>query len=163
LRVPLIAVLSGNALGGGLELAATADFRVAEAHARIGLPETTLGMVPGWSGTQRLVRRFGPQAIRRMSLGGETFSAGEALALGMIDVVVETGKGMKEAKSRADGIAASGPIALEMAKLMINAAEGEETSAAIEALAGGLAARTTDLREGIAAFRQKRPARFEGA
>jgi enoyl-CoA hydratase/carnithine racemase len=120
-------------------------------------------MVPGWSGTQRLVRRFGPQVIRRMSLGGEIFSAGDAFALGMIDAVVETGKGMDEAKIRAARIAASGPIALETAKLMINAAEGEETSAAMEALAGGLAARTRDLREGIAAFREKRPARFEGA
>ena len=58
LRQPLIAVLNGHALGGGLELAATADLRVAEAHAKVGAPETGLGMIPGWSGTQRIVRRF---------------------------------------------------------------------------------------------------------
>ncbi|MBI2717642.1 MAG: enoyl-CoA hydratase/isomerase family protein [Rhizobiales bacterium] len=163
LRVPLIAVLNGAALGGGLELAATADFRIAESQARIALPETTLGMVPGWSGTQRLVRRFGPQTVRRMSLGAEVFSASEALALGLVDKVVEPGHGMGEARAYAARIAALGPIAVETAKLMINAAEQEETSAAIESLAGGLVARTGDLREGVAAFRQKRPIVFDGA
>ena len=162
LRVPLIAVLNGHALGGGLELAATADIRIAESHAKLGLPETTLGMVPGWSGTQRLVRRFGSQAVRRMSLGAEMFSAEEARALGLVDEVVATGAGMAEARIRAARIAASGPIAIETAKLLINAAEQEEASAAMEAMAGGLVARTKDLREGIAAFREKRAARFEG-
>ena len=162
LRVPLIAVLNGHALGGGLELAATADIRIAEAHARIGLPETTLGMVPGWSGTQRLVRRFGSQAVRRMSLGAEMFSADDALALGLVDAVVETGQGMAGARLRAARIAASGPIAVEAAKLLINAAEQEDSAATLEALAGGLVARTQDLREGIAAFREKRSARFTG-
>jgi enoyl-CoA hydratase/carnithine racemase len=162
LRVPLIAVLNGHALGGGFELAATADFRIAESHARIGLPETTLGMVPGWSGTQRLVRRFGAQAIRRMALGAEMFSAGEAVAFGLVDAVVETGQGLDEAHKRAARIATLGPIAVETAKLMINAAEGEEVSAAIEAMAGGLVARTRDLREGVMAFREKRSAQFKG-
>ncbi len=126
LRVPLIAVLNGHALGGGLELAATADIRIAESHVRIGLPEPTLGMVPGWSGTQRLVRRFGSQAVRRMSLGAEMFSAREALGLGLVDFVAETGAGMNEARARAARIAASGPIAIETVKLLINAAEQEE-------------------------------------
>jgi enoyl-CoA hydratase len=162
LRVPLIAVLNGSALGGGLEIAATADIRIAESPARIGLPETTLGMVPGWSGTQRLVRRFGSQAIRRMALGGEIFTAGDALALGLVDIVVATGQGMAEARTRAARIAALGPIAVETTKLMVNAAEGEEVAATVESLAAGLVARTTDLREGVAAFRQKRSALFEG-
>lgn len=71
LRVPLIAALNGHALGGGLELAGIADIRIAEEQIKIGLPETSLGMVPGWSGTQRLVKRFGAQPVRRMALGGE--------------------------------------------------------------------------------------------
>src|SRR6185312_1349946 len=91
LRQPTIAVLTGHALGGGLELAAVTDFRVAEAHVRLGLPETGLGMVPGWSGTQRLVRRFGSQIVRRMALGGEIFTAEQARLLGMVDAVVPTG------------------------------------------------------------------------
>ncbi len=163
LRVPLIAVLNGHALGGGLELAATADIRIAESHVRIGLPETTLGMVPGWSGTQRLVRRFGSQAVRRMSLGAEMFSANQAHTLGLVDAVVATGEGMTSARVRAMRIAACGPIAIETVKLLINAAEQEEASAAVEAMAGGLVARTQDLREGVTAFREKRPAVFEGA
>jgi enoyl-CoA hydratase len=162
LRVPLIAVLNGDALGGGLELAATADIRIAESHVRIGLPEPTLGMVPGWSGTQRLVHRFGSQVVRRMSLGAEIFSAREALGLGLVDFVAETGSGMNEARARAARIAASGPIAIETVKLLINAAEQEEMAAAMEAMAGGLVARTGDLKEGVAAFRAKRPAVFQG-
>ena len=82
LRMPVIAAINGHALGGGLELAAAADLRVAERHVRIGMPETVLGMVPGWSGTQRLVRRFGAQIVRRMVLGGETFTAAEACGTG---------------------------------------------------------------------------------
>jgi enoyl-CoA hydratase/carnithine racemase len=162
LRVPMLAMLNGHALGGGLELAATADIRVAERHVRVGLPESTLGMVPGWSGTQRLLRRFGGQAVRRMSLGGESLTADEALRLGIVDAVVDTGKGMSEARKRAERIAAAGPIATETVKLLINAAEREETAAAIEALAGGLVARTSDLRAGVDAFRHKRRAVFQG-
>ena len=71
LRQPTIAVLSGHALGGGLELAAACDFRIAETQVKLGFPETSIGVVPGWSGTQRAVRRFGAQAVRRMALGGE--------------------------------------------------------------------------------------------
>ena len=84
LRVPLIAALNGHTLGGGLELAATADFRIAESHVKLGSPETGLGIIPGWSGTQRTVRRFGSQIVRRMALLGETFSGEESLRLGKI-------------------------------------------------------------------------------
>ncbi len=91
LRMPVIAALNGHALGGGLELAAAADIRIAESQIRIGLPETSLGMVPGWSGTQRLTKRFGAQIVRRMVLGGEMFSAEEARGYGLVDAVVETG------------------------------------------------------------------------
>ena len=155
LRQPTIAVLTGHALGGGLELAAACDLRLAEAHVKFGFPETSIGVVPGWSGTQRAVRRFGVQAVRRMALGGEIFLAPEALALGVVDRVVETGRGAEEAKAWAARIAERGPLATEAAKLMIGVAEGEESAAATEALASAFIALTGDLKAGVASFATK--------
>jgi enoyl-CoA hydratase len=162
LRVPLVAALTGHAFGGGLELAATADIRIAETGIKLGLPETGLAMAPGWSGTQRLVRRFGAQAVRRMALSGRMFEAEEALALGLVDEVVEAGEALGRATALAGAIAARGPVAVQIVKSMINAAEGEDSDAPIEALAGALTATTRDLGEGVAAFNDKRPPRFEG-
>lgn len=160
LRQPVIALINGHALGGGLELAACADIRIAEAHVKIGQPESGLGVIPGWSGTQRAVRRFGAQAVRRMALAGEIFTAEEARALGIVDHVVATGEGMAAARECAARIAARGPLATEVTKMLVNMAEGEERERVAEALAGIVAARSEDLREGVAAFRSKRPARF---
>lgn len=160
LRVPLIAVLNGHALGGGLELAATADFRIAEAQAKLGLPETGIGMVPGWSGTQRLVRRFGSAVVKRLALTGAILEAEEARRQGLVDEVVPKGEGMARATALADTIAARGPVAVAIAKELINAAEGEESSASVEAMAGALTSFTEDLKEGVAGFREKRAPRF---
>lgn len=156
LRQPLIAVLNGHCLGGGLELAACADLRIAEAHVKLGLPETGLGVIPGWSGTQRASRRFGAQLVRRMALMGEVFTADQALALGLVDQVVATGQGMAAAQVVADRVSARSPRATEITKLLINAAEGEDRERAIESLAGALVAGSDDLVEGLAAFREKR-------
>jgi enoyl-CoA hydratase len=162
LRMPLIAALNGHALGGGLELAGVADIRLAEEQIKIGLPETGLGMVPGWSGTQRLVRRFGAQAVRRMALGGEIFTAEEARLLGIVDAVVPTGNALVAAREYAGRIAARAPAATEIAKLMIASANGEDNGTAVEALGSILAAKTGDLKEGVASFSEKRPATFKG-
>jgi enoyl-CoA hydratase/carnithine racemase len=162
LRVPLIAALTGHAFGGGLELAAVADIRIAETGIKLGLPESGLGMAPGWSGTQRLVRRFGPSVVRRMALAGAMFTAEEALALGLVDEVTEQGAGLARAKIVAGEIAKRGPVAVQMVKAMINVAEGEDRDAPIEGLAGALTALTEDLSEGVAAFRAKRAPSFAG-
>lgn len=162
LRVPLIAALTGHALGGGLELAASADIRIAEPQATLGMPETGLGMVPGWSGTQRLVRRFGAQNVRRMVLGGEIFSAEEARALGLVDQLTETGGALAGAMSYAERVASRGPAALQVAKLMIASADGEDTGTAMETIASMLIAKTADLSEGVAAFKGKRKPTFNG-
>lgn len=162
LRVPLIAALTGHAFGGGLELAATADIRVAERGVKLGLPESGLGMAPGWSGTQRLVRRFGASVVRRMALAGQMFTAEEALPLGLVDEVVPAGEGMARAEAIALDIARRGPAAVQIVKAMINAAEGEDKDAPIEGLAGALTATTKDLAEGVAAFRAKRAPQFTG-
>jgi enoyl-CoA hydratase len=162
LRVPLIAAITGHAVGGGLELAAVADIRIAESGIKLSLPESGLGMAPGWSGTQRLVRRFGPSVVRRMALTGAMFSAEEGLALGLVDEVAAKGEGMARAEALAADIAKRGPLAVQIVKAMINAAEGEDRDAPIEGLAGALTAFTRDLTEGVAAFRAKRPPAFTG-
>ena len=163
LRVPLIAALNGHALGGGLELAGVADIRIAETHIKIGLPETGLGMIPGWSGTQRLVKRFGAQVVRRMALGGEIFAADEACGLGIVDAVVASGGSVEAAKFYAERIVKRGPAAVEVAKLMIAVSSGEDNGTAVEALGSILVAKTEDLKEGVASFTEKRPAQFKGA
>ena len=162
LRVPLIAALTGHAFGGGLELAAVADIRIAESGIKLGLPESGLGMAPGWSGTQRLVRRFGPSVVRRMALAGAMFTAEEALALGLVDEVTEKGAGVARARTVAAGVVERGPVAVQMVKAMINVAEGEDRDAPIEGLAGALTALTEDLCEGVAAFRARRAPKFAG-
>ena len=162
LRAPLIVALTGHAFGGGLELAATGDIRIAEQGVKLGLPETGLGMAPGWSGTQRLVRRFGASQVRRMALAGQTFDADQARALGLVDEVVAPGEGLRRAEALAAEIARRGPVAVQIVKAMINFAEGEDGDAPIEGLAGALTAMTGDLAEGVASFRSKREPQFTG-
>ena len=161
LRQPLIAALNGHTLGGGLELAATADFRIAESHVKLGSPETGLGIIPGWSGTQRTVRRFGAQIVRRMALLGETYTAQQALALSIVDHVVPKGESLTAAKQMAAQLAARGPLATSVTKMLINGAEGEEVERPLEALAGLAVAGGLELQQGIAAFREKRKPEFK--
>ena len=158
LRQPVIAVLDGDALGGGLELAACADYRIAEEQIKIGQPEAGLGIIPGWSGTQRAVRRFGAQSVRRMVVFGEVFSAEQALALGIVDKVVPAGQGLAAAEEVASSVRGRSRRATELSKMMINAAEGEERERIIESLAGALAAGSEELETGLAAFREKKNA-----
>ena len=160
LSQPVIAVLNGNTLGGGLELAVCCDYRIAEKHIRIGQPESSIGIIPGWSGTKRAVRRCGAQAIRRMALFGEILTAQQALALGLVDVVVDEGKGMTTAQTMADTLLQRGPHATRITKLMINAAEGEQPERAMDSMASLAIAAGDELQEGLAAFREKRTPNF---
>ncbi|MDQ0391002.1 enoyl-CoA hydratase/isomerase family protein [Labrys monachus] len=162
LRQPLIAVLNGHAFGGGLELAMVADLRIAEEHVKFGLPEAGLGIIPGWSGTQRAVRRVGAPLIRRMALFGEVLEADEARREGLVDLVVPRHAGLEHARLAAARVCRRAPVATELAKMLINAAEGEEQERVLEALAGTVAMSTEDLKEGVAAFREKRQPHFGG-
>ena len=119
-------------------------------------------MVPGWSGTQRLVRRFGARIVRRLALTGEIVGAERALDLGLVDEVVPTGGALEAARAWAARIAERGPVAVMLAKQLVNAAEGEDRDATLEILAGAVAANTDDAAEGVAAFREKRKPEFRG-
>jgi enoyl-CoA hydratase/carnithine racemase len=162
LRQPLIVALNGDAFGGGLELAVTGDLIIASAGVRLGLPETGLGMTPGWAGTQRLVRRCGSRMVKRMALAGRILSAEEALEGVVVDEVVAAGEALARAKAIAADVAARGPVAVQIVKQLVNAAEGEEREAAMESLAGAFVGFTEDLKEGVASFREKRRPRFAG-
>jgi enoyl-CoA hydratase len=160
MRQPLIAALNGHTLGGGFEVAITADLRIAEEHVKLGLPETGLGILPGWSGTQRAVRRFGAQTVRRMSVFGEIFTAEQGLALGIVDRVVPKGQSLATANEIAQAVMQRGTLATQAAKMLINAAEGEESDRAVEALSSLAVAESPELKEGVSAFREKRKPRF---
>lgn len=156
LRHPVVAVVDGDMLGGGLELACCADYRIAEAHIKVGQPEAGLGVIPGWSGTQRAVRRFGAQTIRRMAIFGEVFSAEQAHSLGLVDRVVASGDGMAAAEELATTLRGRSRRALELAKMMINAAEGEERERVLDSMAGALAALSEEKQERVGAFFERK-------
>jgi enoyl-CoA hydratase len=160
LSVPTIAVLNGHAFGGGLELAAACDIRVMSPRATLALPETGVGVVPGWSGTQRLARLLPEPVIKEMALFNRRITAERALALGFVAEVADdvATSGLEIAA----GILNQSPRAQEVAKYMIHAGAGEDSAALIEALGGGMITATADKAEGVAAFGEKRNPRFPG-
>ena len=160
LRQPMIAVIDGLALGGGLELALTADIRVAEQQAKLGLPEVSVGIVPGWAGVGRLVSLIGPSRTKMLALTGDPVDAAEAARIGLVDVTCGTGEGLEAARRLAARIGSRAPIAVQLTKQAVAAAQGDGRAAAIEAMAGAFAIGTADCREGIASFREKRAPDF---
>jgi enoyl-CoA hydratase len=160
LSKPTIAVLFGNAYGGGLELAASCDIRVMAPNAQIALLETSVGIVPGWSGTQRLARLLPESVVKEMALFGRRLSAERALALGFAAEVSDDP--LASAKAIAAKLFDTSPAATEVAKYMIHAGAGEDVSAMIEALGSGMIAASADKAEGVEAFRAKRKPVFSG-
>ena len=158
LPVPVIGVLSGHAFGGGLELAATCDLRVATDAATFSLPETTVGIVPGWSGTQRLARQIPPAVLKEMALTGARISARRAYDIGFLNAVADDPH--TAAQNIADRIAATAPQATETTKWLISAAIEEDAAASVEALAGAAMAATAEKAEGVGAFAEKRKPNF---
>lgn len=165
LPVPVIAAIEGFALGGGLELALACDLRVAASSAILGLPEVAVGAIPGWGGTQRLVRLVGLGSTFELVLTGRRIPADEALRLGMINEVCAPKGALELACARADEIARVSPAAVRAAKAAIRVgsdlplAEGLATEAnAARRLAGH-----PDHAEGIEAFIEKRAPRWLAA
>lgn len=162
LRVPVIAAINGHALGGGLELAAVADIRIAVAAATFGLPEATIATCPGWSGTQRLVALIGGNRVKYLALTGTRIDATEAWRIGIVHERIAGNDVLARAQEIAAGICKLAPVSVQLTKQMIDAGQGEGLAAALEAMAGALAATTADAREGIASFRDKRQPSYRG-
>ena len=160
LSVPTVAAISGHALGGGLELAAACDIRVIAPHATLGLPEPGVGIVPGWSGTQRLTRLLPEPVVKEMVLFGRRLPAKRVFDLGFVAEVAEDPRAA--AFEIAGRVSALSPRAVEVAKYQIHASVDEDRSALIEALGGGMTAASADKMEGVAAFRSKRKPDFPG-
>ena len=160
LSKPTICAIGAHAFGGGLEFAATADMRIIAPRATLALPEASVGIVPGWSGTQRLVRLLGEPLVKEMALFGRRISAERALASGFASEISETPR--ETALQIAESLTAKSPRAIEVAKYMIHAAVGEDKNAMIETLGSGMISQSADRTEGVSAFRDKRPADFSG-
>ena len=162
LRVPVIAAINGHALGGGLELAAAADIRIAVPQAGFGLPEASIATCPGWSGTQRLVGLIGASRVKYLALTGTRVDSQEAWRIGLIHERVEDGDLLARTQQIAEGIGRLAPVSVQLVKQIIDAGEGEGLACALEAMAGALAATTADAREGVASFREKRTPNYIG-
>ena len=160
LSKPTIAVLDGDAFGGGLELAAACDIRVMAPQATLALPEAGIGIVPGWSGTQRLARLLPEPVLKEMALFGRRLTAARAHALGFVAEI--STDPAETALQIAETVLAASPRATEVAKYMIHAAAGEDRAAMIEALGSGMIAASADKASGVAAFRAKRKPEFSG-
>jgi enoyl-CoA hydratase len=160
LSKPTIAALNGHAFGGGLELAAACDIRVIAPRATLALPEAGVGIVPGWSGTQRVARLFPEPVVREMALFGRRLSAERAFALGFVAEIADDVR--QTAREIAEKAAAMSPRAVEVAKYMIQAGVGEDRGALIEALGSGMIAASADRAEGVGAFQAKRKPEFPG-
>lgn len=161
--VPVIAAVDGFALGGGCEVAMCADILVAGPKARFGQPEVNLGVIPGFGGTQRLVRRVGMAVAMDLCLTGRLIGAQEAVAIGLASRAVE-GSAFEAALEIAATLAQKGPVAVRLARRALheNADADLFTGLAAERTLFALCFATADQKEGMSAFLQKRPAAFTG-
>ena len=164
IRKPVIAAVSGWALGGGMEIALSCDMIIASESAKFGQPEITIGVIPGAGGTQRLTHALGKAIAMEVILNNRTLSAVEALEFGLVNRVVEVERYLDEAIKLAEEVAGRAPLAVQAAKKMIN--EAYEV-----ALTDGLSDErrefynlfaTEDQKEGMRAFIEKRPPQWKG-
>jgi enoyl-CoA hydratase len=164
LDIPVIAAVNGYALGGGSEIALACDFIYASENAMFGLPEITLGLIPGFGGTQRLPRLIGTNRAKEMIFTGKMVPAAEAKEIGLVNQVTAPADLMAEATKTAAAIAAKGKVSLRAAKQVINAGiqVDLQTGCKMEVDAFALCMASEDAREGTTAFLEKRKAVFNG-
>ncbi len=164
LWTPLVAAVSGYCLGGGCELAMSCDLIIASETARFGQPETSLGIMPGAGGTQRLTRAVGKATAMDVVLSGRLLSAHEAHAAGLVARVVAREAWLEEAKRVARDIASKGPVATRLAKEAVNRAYESTLQLGLEyeRRALYLSFASEDAKEGLSAFTEKRKPDFRG-
>ena len=162
---PVIAAVNGFALGGGCELALACHVRIAASTAKFGLPETKLGLIPGYGGTQRLARLIGQGRALQYIFTGDMIEAPRAHELGLANEVVDHAMLMDAARSMALSACKNGPLALQHAIIAVTQGADLplEAALALEAEHFGAVGRTADMREGTTAFLEKRAAQFRGA
>lgn len=161
---PVVAAVGGFALGGGFELALACHMRLASENARFGLPEVGLGIIPGYGGTIRLARLIGLGRAVEMTLTGEMIRADRAQEIGLVSGVVPRDSLLEEAHRLIRKVTKNGPIAVEKALESVYHALDAATPSAMEFESSlfGLLASTADMKEGMTAFLEKRPAEFKG-
>jgi enoyl-CoA hydratase len=162
LRQPTIAALNGIAYGGGLELALACDLRIAADTVKIAAPEVGIGTIPGWGMTTRLAVVAGPARAKQLILSGQPVDAPRAEAWGVLSEVVPAAELREATRQIADRIAAQAPVAVQVAKQLIDGLR-PRVPASLESLGSGLTAFTDDAHEGLASFRARRPPRFGGS
>ncbi|SRR5581483_3246100 len=161
---PVIAAINGFALGGGCELALACHIRIASDRAQLGLPEVTLGIIPGYGGTQRMARLLGKGKALELILTGDRIPAAEAERIGLVNKVVAAEELMNVAMEMAKKIASRGPLAVRAAieAVMSGSEMPLDEGFFLEATLFGLLASTEDMKEGMGAFLEKRAAQFKG-
>lgn len=161
---PSVAALNGMAMGGGLELALACTFRIAAENIRLGLPEISVGIMPGWGGTQRMIHIVGKSKAMELVLTGETISADEAQKIGLVSMVVPPADLIPASERFLRRIIKNAPIAIKLAMEAINQGADLPLSdgMALESNLAGLLCLTEDGKEGIQAFTEKRKPIFKG-
>ncbi len=164
LKIPVIAAVNGFALGGGCELALGCDFIYASENAKFGLPEVSLGLIPGFGGTVRLARAVGQRRARELTYTGGMITAAEAQAMGLVNKVFPAGELMAGVMKTVEAILSKAPIAVGYAKRSINQGWDLDIEAAQKNEANIFADlfNTEDVKEGTSAFIEKRKAQFKG-
>jgi enoyl-CoA hydratase len=160
---PIIAAVNGFALGGGCELALCADYIFAAEHAKFGQPETGLGLIPGFGGTQRLSRRVGLGRARELVYSGEPISAADALRIGLVNRVFPAAELLARTEQHAERIAGQAPLAVAAAKRVLNRGYDADLASAceLEATAFGALFASEDAQSGLTAFLAKQRATYK--
>jgi len=164
LEKPVIAAINGYALGGGMEVAMSCDLRIASESAKMGQTEVNIGLIPGWGGTQRLTRLAGMTKAKELVFTGRIIDAKTAEQIGIVNMTAPADKFRETVRQFSQDLATKAPVAIKVAKALINKGSdiGLESALALEREGFGVVGSSEDLKEGVAAFTEKRKPTFKG-